>query len=157
MSSEPTPAPAAEGRVDATRTVNIAGDAATILIDSYRIIRQLGEGGMGIVYQARQLQPIRRDVALKVIKPGMDSKQVIARFESERQSLAVMDHPNISRVLDAGATPAGLPYFVMELVDGVPITRYCDSRRLTIKERIELFVPVCNAIQHAHQKGIIHR
>jgi non-specific serine/threonine protein kinase/serine/threonine-protein kinase len=112
---------------------------------------------MGIVYQARQLQPIRRDVALKVIKPGMDSKEVIARFESERQSLAVMDHPNIAHVFDAGATSAGLPYFVMELADGAPITRYCDSRSLSITERIEIFVPVCNAIQHAHQKGIIHR
>jgi serine/threonine protein kinase len=112
---------------------------------------------MGVVHHAQQLQPIRRDVALKVIKPGMDSKQVIARFESERQALAMMDHPNIARVIDAGTTTAGLPYFVMELVDGVPITRYCDSKRLTLRERIELLIPVCQAIQHAHQKGIIHR
>ena len=127
------------------------------VIGPYRLLRQLGEGGMGVVYHAQQLQPIRRDVALKIIKPGMDSKQVIARFESERQTLAVMDHSNIARVFDAGATPAGLPYFVMELVDGVPITQYCDSRRLTVRERIELLIPVCQAIQHAHQKGIIHR
>jgi len=112
---------------------------------------------MGVVFHARQLQPIRRDVALKIIKPGMDSRQVISRFESERQALAVMDHPNIARVLDAGTTAAGLPYFVMELVDGAKITSYCNSRRLTLKERIELFIPVCQAIQHAHQKGIIHR
>ena len=112
---------------------------------------------MGVVYHAHQSQPVRREVALKVIKPGMDSKQVIARFESERQALAMMDHANIARVLDAGTTTAGLPYFVMELVAGIPINRYCDSKRLTLKERIELFLPVCQAIQHAHQKGIIHR
>jgi non-specific serine/threonine protein kinase/serine/threonine-protein kinase len=126
-------------------------------VGPYRLTRQIGEGGMGIVYQAQQLQPIRRDVALKVIKPGMDSKRVIARFESERQALALMDHANIARVFDAGTTDTGLPYFVMELVQGVPITQYCDSSRLTLRERIELFIPVCKAIQHAHQKGIIHR
>ena len=112
---------------------------------------------MGVVYQAQQLEPIRRVVALKIIKPGMDSKQVIARFESERQTLAMMDHGNIARVFDAGTTASGLPYFVMELVDGVPITRYCDSKRLTVRERIDLFIAVCKAIQHAHQKGILHR
>jgi tetratricopeptide (TPR) repeat protein len=112
---------------------------------------------MGAVYHAHQSQPIRREVALKIIKPGMDSRQVIARFESERQALAMMDHPNIARVFDAGTSEGGRPYFAMELVDGVPITRYCDSRRLTLRQRIELFVPVCQAIQHAHQKGIIHR
>jgi serine/threonine-protein kinase len=127
------------------------------VIGPYRLIRQLGEGGMGVVYHAQQLQPIRRDVALKIIKPGMDGKQVIARFESERQALAIMDHANIARVFDAGATSSGRPYFVMELVDGVPITRYSDSKRLTLRERIELFIQVCQAIQHAHQKGIIHR
>ncbi len=126
-------------------------------IGSYRLIRILGEGGMGVVHHAQQLKPIRREVALKVIKPGMDSQQVISRFESERQALAMMDHANIARVFDAGTTAAGLPYFAMELVDGIPITRYCDSKRLTIKERVELFIPVCQAIQHAHQKGIIHR
>jgi serine/threonine protein kinase/tetratricopeptide (TPR) repeat protein len=127
-----------------------------VLIGPYKLIRKLGEGGMGVVYQAQQLQPIRRDVALKIIQPGMDSKRVITLFESERQALALMDHPNIAHVFDAGAT-GGRPYFVMELVDGIPITRYCDSKCLTVKDRIELFIPVCQAIQHAHQKGIIHR
>ncbi len=112
---------------------------------------------MGVVYHAQQLHPIRRDVALKIIKPGMDSKQVIARFESERQALAMMDHSNIARVFEAGTTLSALPYFLMELVDGTPITRYCDSNRLSIRQRIELLFPVCQAIQHAHQKGIIHR
>src|SRR5438045_2018803 len=112
---------------------------------------------MGTVFMAEQTQPVQRKVALKVIKPGMDSRQVIARFEAERQALAMMDHVNIARVLDAGATEAGRPYFVMELVHGVPITKYCDDNRLTPRERLELFVPVCQAIQHAHQKGIIHR
>ncbi len=112
---------------------------------------------MGVVYHAQQFQPIRRDVALKIIKPGMDSTQVVARFESERQALALMDHPNIARVYDAGTTAAGLPYFVMELVDGIPITNYCDLKDLTVTQRLELFIPVCQAIQHAHQKGIIHR
>src|SRR4051794_39645054 len=112
---------------------------------------------MGRVYLARQHEPVRRLVALKVIKAGMDSRAVLARFEAERQALALMDHPNIARVLDAGATEAGRPYFVMELVHGVPITRYCDDNHLTPRERLALFVPVCAAIQHAHQKGIIHR
>src|SRR5512145_2171414 len=106
---------------------------------------------------AEQEEPVRRRVALKVIKLGMDTKSVIARFAAERQALAMMDHPNIAKVLDAGATPDGRPFFVMELVKGVPITKYCDARKLTPKERLELFVPVCQAIQHAHQKGIIHR
>jgi non-specific serine/threonine protein kinase/serine/threonine-protein kinase len=126
-------------------------------IGPYRLVRQLGEGGMGVVYQAQQLQPIRRDVALKIIKPGMDSRRVIARFESERQALAMMDHANIAHVFDAGTTDTGLPYFVMELVHGVLVTEYCDSARLAVKQRIELFIPACQAIQHAHQKGIIHR
>ena len=127
------------------------------LIGPYRLVRELGHGGMGVVYQAQQQEPIRRDVALKIIKPGMDTRQVIARFEVERQALAVMDHPNIAHVFDAGATAGGRPYFVMELFDGVPITQYCDSGGLGIRERIELFIPICQAIQHAHQKGIIHR
>jgi serine/threonine protein kinase/Tfp pilus assembly protein PilF len=126
-------------------------------IGPYKLLQQLGEGGMGTVFMAEQTQPVRRKVALKVIKPGMDSHQVIARFEAERQALALMDHPNIAKVLDAGATPAGWPYFVMELVKGVPITRFCDERRLTPKERLGLFVPVRQAVQHAHQKGVIHR
>jgi tetratricopeptide (TPR) repeat protein len=112
---------------------------------------------MGVVYYAQQREPIRREVALKIIKPGMDSQQVISRFESERQALAVMDHPNVARVLDAGTTANGLPYFVMELVDGAPITQYCDAKSLTLRERIGVFISVCQAIQHAHQKGIIHR
>jgi len=126
-------------------------------IGPYKLLQQIGEGGMGVVYMAEQEQPVRRRVALKIIKPGMDSAQVIARFEAERQALAMMDHQNIARVLDVGTTQSGRPYFVMELVHGVPITRFCDDNKLTLRERLELFVPVCQAIQHAHQKGIIHR
>jgi eukaryotic-like serine/threonine-protein kinase len=132
-------------------------DATGSVIGPYKLLERIGEGGMGTVYMAEQTRPVRRKVALKVIKPGMDSRQVIARFEAERQALAIMDHANIARVLDAGATEAGLPYFVMELVHGVPITKYCDDNQLTPRERLELFVLVCQAIQHAHQKGIIHR
>src|SRR5438034_2682393 len=116
-----------------------------------------GEGGCGVVYMAEQEEPVRRRVALKVIKLGMDTRQVIARFEAERQALALMDHPNIAKVLDAGTTETGRPYFVMELVKGVPITKFCDENHLTPKERLELFIPVCQAVQHAYQKGIIHR
>src|SRR3989440_8417778 len=112
---------------------------------------------MGTVWMAEQTAPVRRKVALKVIKAGLDSRQVLARFEAERQALALMDHPNIAKVLDADTTPEGRPYFVMELVRGVPITRYCDEHRLSPRERLELFVPVCQAVQHAHQKGVIHR
>ena len=112
---------------------------------------------MGVVYVAEQTQPVRRKVALKVIKPGMDTKQIIARFEAERQALALMDHPNIAKVLDAGMTTGGGPYFVMELVRGLPITDYCDREQLTILERLDLFVLVCRAVQHAHHKGVIHR
>src|SRR4051794_581084 len=133
------------------------GEGPGAVIGPYKLLQQIGEGGMGTVYMAEQEKPVRRKVALKVIKPGMDSRQVVARFEAERQALALMDHVNIARVLDAGATENGLPYFVMELVHGVPITRYCDENRLTPRERLELFVPVCQAIQHAHQKGVIHR
>ncbi|HEV8061686.1 MAG TPA: serine/threonine-protein kinase [Gemmataceae bacterium] len=127
------------------------------LIGPYKLMEQIGEGGMGLVFVAEQQQPVRRKVALKVIKPGMDSRQVIARFEAERQALALMDHPNIAKVHDGGATAGGRPYFVMELVKGLPITEYCDENRLTPRERLELFVHVCQAVQHAHQKGIIHR
>ncbi len=126
-------------------------------VGPYKLREQIGEGGMGVVYVAEQTHPVRRKVALKIIKPGMDTKQVIARFESERQALALMDHPNIARVLDGGSTDDGRPYFVMELVRGMPITDYCDAQKLTIRERLELFVLVCRAVQHAHQKGIIHR
>ena len=127
------------------------------VIGPYKLIEQIGEGGMGTVFMAEQTRPVQRKVALKVIKAGMDSRQVISRFEAERQALAMMDHVNIARVLDAGTTESGLPYFVMELVHGVPITTFCDDNHLTPRERLELFLPVCQAIQHAHQKGIIHR
>ena len=126
-------------------------------IGAYRLVAPLGEGGMGTVWMAEQTQPVKRLVALKLVKAGMDSKQVIARFEAERQALALMDHPNIARVLDAGTEGGGRPYFVMDLVEGVPITTYCDEHRLTPRERLALFIPVCQALQHAHQKGIIHR
>jgi serine/threonine protein kinase/cytochrome c-type biogenesis protein CcmH/NrfG len=127
------------------------------LIGPYKLLQQIGEGGMGVVYMAEQEQPLRRRVALKIIKPGMDSRQVIARFEAERQALSLMDHPNIAKVVDAGTTEGGRPYFVMELVKGQPITQYCDEKHLTPRQRLELLLPVCQAIQHAHQKGIIHR
>ena len=127
------------------------------VIGPYKLLQQIGEGGMGVVFMAEQTEPIQRTVALKIIKPGMDTRQVIARFEAERQALAMMDHPNIAKVLDAGTTDTGRPYFVMELVKGVPITKYCDERQLPIRARLELFVDVCQAVQHAHQKGIIHR
>src|SRR5499425_199547 len=126
-------------------------------IGPYKLLQQIGEGGFGVVYMAEQTEPVRRKVAVKIIKPGMDTKEVIARFESERQALALMDHPNIAKVLDAGATERGLPYFVMELVKGVPITEYCDNNNLSPQGRLGLFVTVCRAVQHAHQKGIIHR
>jgi serine/threonine protein kinase len=126
-------------------------------IGNYKLHEQIGEGGCGVVYSAEQKEPIRRKVALKVIKLGMDTKQVVARFEAERQALAMMDHPNIAKVLDAGATETGRPYFVMELVRGIKITDYCDKHQLSTEERLKLFVQVCHAIQHAHQKGIIHR
>jgi serine/threonine protein kinase/tetratricopeptide (TPR) repeat protein len=127
------------------------------IIGPYKLLQEIGEGGMGTVYMAEQTHPVQRKVALKLVKPGMDSRQMIARFEAERQALALMDHPNIARVLDAGTTDSGRPYFVMELVKGVPITKYCDEHRLTPRERLELFVPVCQAVQHAHHKGVIHR
>jgi WD40 repeat protein/serine/threonine protein kinase len=127
------------------------------VVGAYKLLEQIGEGGFGVVFMAEQTKPVRRKVALKVLKPGMDSRQVIARFEAERQALALMDHPNIAKVLDGGATASGRPYFVMELVRGVPITDFCDQNRLTPRQRLELFVAVCSAVQHAHQKGIIHR
>jgi serine/threonine protein kinase/tetratricopeptide (TPR) repeat protein len=127
------------------------------LVGPYKLLQQIGEGGMGVVYLAEQEKPVRRRVALKIIKPGMDTGRVIARFDAERQALALMDHPNIATVLDAGTTENGRPYFVMELVNGLPITEYCDANRLTPAERLELFIPVCHAIQHAHQKAIVHR
>lgn len=126
-------------------------------IGSYRVLQRLAEGGMGEVYIAEQLEPVRRRVAIKIVKPGMDTREVIARFESERQVLALMNHPNIARILDAGATEGGRPYFVMEYVPGIPLLKYCDDNHLTLEERLRLFMTVCQAIQHAHQKGIIHR
>src|SRR5205085_3968015 len=128
-----------------------------LLDRKYKLLDQIGEGGMGTVWMAQQTKPVKRLVAVKLIKPGMDSKQVVARFEAERQALALMDHPNIAKVLDAGATDAGRPYFVMELVRGIQITDYCDENKFSTRQRLELFTQVCHAIQHAHQKGIIHR
>jgi serine/threonine protein kinase len=128
-----------------------------MLIGRYKLLQQIGEGGFGVVFMAEQIEPVQRKVALKVIKAGMDTREVIARFEAERQALALMDHPNIARVLDGGATASGRPYFVMELVRGAPITEYCDQCTLNTRERLELFIQVCRAVQHAHQKGVIHR
>jgi eukaryotic-like serine/threonine-protein kinase len=136
---------------------DIKDEAVGKTIGRYKILEKVGEGGCGVVYVAEQTEPVRRRVALKVIKLGMDTKQVVARFEAERQALAMMDHPNIAKVLDAGATENARPYFVMELVRGTKITEYCDQASLTTKERLDLFIKVCQAIQHAHQKGIIHR
>ena len=133
------------------------GEAVGTNIGRYRLIERMGEGGCGVVYLAEQQHPVRRKVALKIVRLGMDSENVIARFEMERQSLALMEHPNIASVLDAGATATGRPYFVMELVDGEMVTNFCDHQRLSIRERLELFIQICLAIQHAHQKGVIHR
>ncbi len=153
-------APAPRGAAPAD--VTIASEASALegpgsTLGPYKLLQLIGEGGFGVVYMAQQTAPVRRRVAIKVVKPGMDSKQVVGRFESERQALAMMDHPNIARVFDAGTTGAGRPYFVMELVKGVPITEYCDDANLTTEERLKLFVTVCDAVQHAHNKGIIHR
>jgi serine/threonine protein kinase len=144
-------------RVVTVTAASCSAETIGKVIGPYRLMEEIGEGGMGTVFMAEQTQPVQRKVALKLIKAGMDTRQVIARFEAERQALALMDHPNIARVLDAGANDSGRPYFVMELVKGTPITRYCDERRLTPRQRLELFIPVCQAVQHAHQKGIIHR
>ena len=148
-------APAAA--TDPTLTFPLPREPGTT-IGRYKLLEQIGEGGMGTVFMAQQAEPVKRVVAVKIIKPGMDSKAVLARFEAERQALALMDHPNIARVLDAGSTESGRPFFVMELVKGVPITDYCDQQQAHRREqRLELFLPVCQAIQHAHQKGVIHR
>jgi WD40 repeat protein/serine/threonine protein kinase len=132
-------------------------EAAGAVVGPYKLLEEIGEGGFGVVFMAEQTEPVRRKVALKVLKPGMDSRQVVARFEAERQALAIMDHPNIARVFDGGTTPSGRPYFVMELVRGIPITDFCDQNRLPVHKRLELFIDVCRAVQHAHQKGVIHR
>ncbi|MCC6507839.1 MAG: serine/threonine protein kinase, partial [Pirellulaceae bacterium] len=129
----------------------------SVIARRYKLLEAIGEGGMGTVWVAEQSQPVKRKVALKLIKAGMDSKSVLARFEAERQALAVMDHPNIAKVLDGGITESGRPFFVMEYVKGVPITEYCDATRMSIPDRLQLFAQVCQAVQHAHQKGIIHR
>jgi serine/threonine protein kinase len=129
----------------------------TVIAGRYKLLEEIGEGGMGAVWMAEQREPMKRLVALKLIKAGMDSRSVLARFEAERQALALMDHPNIAKVLDGGTTTAGRPYFVMELVKGLPLTEYCDARRLSVRDRLELFGQVCSAVQHAHQKGVIHR
>src|SRR5688572_22706239 len=142
---------------ESTVVVQSVTEKAGDTIGRYKLREKIGEGGWGAVYVAEQEEPVRRRVALKVIKPGMDTRQVIARFEAERQALAMMDHPNIARVLDAGTTDTGSPYFVMELVRGIRITEYCDQNKLALRERLDLFIQVCHAVQHAHQKGIIHR
>jgi serine/threonine protein kinase len=146
-----TPHPGARAVPDA------ASEQPGLVIGPYTLVQKLGEGGMGAVWAAQQSQPVKRSVALKLIKAGMDSTHVLRRFEAERQALALMDHPNIAKVFDAGITPLGRPYFAMELIQGIPITRYCDQERLSVRQRLELFIPVCQAVQHAHQKGIIHR
>jgi hypothetical protein len=175
LAADPTAALPPSGASDADETHALPGgtpdsgpapagaEHATIeegpgsVIDRYKLVEQIGEGGFGVVYRANQEKPVRRQVALKVIKLGMDTRQVVSRFEAERQALAMMDHPHIAKVLDAGSTSTGRPYFVMELVDGVPITDYCDRHKVSFAERLRLFVAVCEAVQHAHQKGIIHR
>ena len=133
------------------------GETAGMVIGRYHLLQKIGEGGMGEVWLAEQKQPVRRRVALKLVKAGMNSREVIARFESERQALALMDHPAIAKVFDAGSTPQAAPYFVMEYVAGVSITAYCDNHQLTTRERLKLFIRVCEGVQHAHQKAIIHR
>ena len=145
------------GRPEPTRGYVSSEQLGAIIASRYKLLEEIGEGGMGTVWVAEQSEPVRRKVALKLIKAGMDSKSVLARFEAERQALAVMDHPNIAKVLDGGLTDAGRPYFVMEYVKGVPITEYCDATRLSVPQRLHLFMQVCQAVQHAHQKGIIHR
>ena len=173
--SEPSLAPGPaqarpDGTVDRTPEPDAASSAATrtadyhpmfeagvVIAGRYTLQQKIGEGGMGEVWVAKQTEPVKRRVALKLIKTGMDSKAVLQRFEQERQALAMMDHPNIAKVLDGGLTPTGQPFFVMELVNGLPLTKFCDEARLTTRERLELFVPICQAVQHAHQKGIVHR
>jgi len=150
--------PRPDGDENPTAEFHDPADAVgELLAGKYKLLQKIGEGGMGAVYLARQFEPVRREVAVKIILPGMDSKQVLARFEAERQALAMLDHPNIARVLDAGTTERRQPFFVMELIRGVPITQFCNERRLGVRARLDLFIQVCHAIQHAHQKGIIHR
>ncbi len=162
------PAPAAKGvptpkpdldpsPVSITADYHITAEPNVLIAGRYTLREKIGEGGMGEVWVAKQSEPVKRRVALKLIKTGMDSREVLTRFEQERQALAMMDHPNIAKVLDGGLMPNGQPFFVMELVNGLPLTKFCDELKLTTKERLELFVPICHAVQHAHQKGIVHR
>ena len=160
LNAEASNAPLGKGTIELTSTLldqSPLTEGPGTVIGRYKLLEQIGEGGFGLVYVAEQREPVKRRVALKIIKLGMDTKQVVARFEAERQALALMDHPNIAKVLDAGATDTGRPFFVMELVKGIPITRYCDQEKLATEARLDLFIQVCRAIQHAHQKGIIHR
>jgi serine/threonine protein kinase/Tfp pilus assembly protein PilF len=157
LGAEGPKSPESEEAQFATRTIEPAEAAPDTVIDSYQLLQLIGQGGMGEVWLAEQKQPVRRRVALKLIKAGMDTREVVARFESERQALALMNHPAIAKVFDAGSTPQGRPYFVMEYVTGMPITDYCDKHKLTMRQRLELFVLVCEGVQHAHQKAIIHR
>ena len=152
MQDAPTPP-----NIDPESTVVKTEPAPSRVIGPYHLLQCIGQGGMGEVWLAEQKHPLRRRVALKLIKAGMNTREIVARFESERQALALMDHPAIAKVFDAGSTPEGLPYFVMEYVAGVPITDYCDKHRLTMHDRLELFMQVCEGVQHAHQKAIIHR
>src|SRR5262249_39872745 len=156
--AHPTPEPD-DAAPTATRTADYRPTAqpGAVIAGHYALEQIIGEGGMGEVWVARQTEPVKRRVALKLIKTGMDSRAVVQRFEQERQALALMDHPHIAKVLDGGLTPSGQPFFVMELVNGLPLMKVCDEARLTTKERLELFVPICQAVQHAHQKGIVHR
>jgi serine/threonine protein kinase len=133
------------------------GEGPGSVIGRYKLLQQIGEGAFGIVFMAEQQEPVRRLVALKILKPGMDTNEVVARFEAGRQALALMDHPNIAQVLDGGATDSGRPFFVMELIKGIPITEFCEQHQLSIEARLQVFMKVCAGVQHAHQKGVIHR
>ena len=155
--AQPAAVLAAQLGSDPGTTAAPPASSAGSVIGPYHLLQRIGHGGMGEVWQAEQKQPVRRRVAVKLIKAGMDTREVVARFESERQALALMDHPAIAKVFDAGSTPEGRPYFVMEYVAGIPITDYCDTHRLTTRQRLELFIRVCDGVQHAHQKAIIHR
>ena len=152
-SSKPTDRQMTETVSQPTPTEN----PGTIIAGRYKLLQEIGEGGMGSVWLAEQAAPVKRKVAIKLIKAGMDSRQILARFDAERQAIALMDHPNIAKVYDGGVTEQGRPYFVMEYVKGIPLTEYCDQARLSLAERLKLFASVCQAVQHAHQKGIIHR
>jgi tetratricopeptide (TPR) repeat protein len=157
LDSQPAPPEAAPPHLVPTTDYHPPGEPGAVIAGRYTLQQKIGEGGMGEVWVARQTEPVKRQVALKLLKAGMDSRAVVARFEQERQALALMDHPHIARVLDGGLTPTGQPFFVMELVNGLPLTKFCDEARLTPRQRLELFVPICQAVQHAHQKGIVHR